>query len=161
MVLMKKIITPLFALTLVASSAFAGGIRGTIKGDDGTILAFASVFVKQTSAGAATDMEGRFELSLPPGQYDVLFQYLGYETTQRKIEVGADFVEINIVLKTQVVVLQNVIIKAGKEDPAYTIMRKAIGKGTLVSTREAATRSEVWQPWRAYAATALWKSLTP
>jgi hypothetical protein len=128
MVLMKKIITPLFALTLVASSAFAGGIRGTIKGDDGTILAFASVFVKQTSAGAATDMEGRFELSLPPGQYDVLFQYLGYETTQRKIEVGADFVEINIVLKTQVVVLQNVIIKAGKEDPAYTIMRKAIGK---------------------------------
>ncbi|NOS92561.1 MAG: carboxypeptidase-like regulatory domain-containing protein [Cyclobacteriaceae bacterium] len=126
---MKKIITPLLALALLASSsAFAGGIRGTIKGDDGTILAFASVFVKQTSAGAATDMEGRFELSLPPGQYDVLFQYLGYETTQRKIEVGSDFVEINIVLKTQVVVLQNVIIKAGKEDPAYTIMRKAIGK---------------------------------
>lgn len=129
MAMMKKLFTPLLALTLlVSSSAFAGGIRGTIKGDDGAILAFASVFVKQTSAGAATDMEGRFELSLPPGQYDVLFQYLGYETTQRKIEVGADFVEINIVLKTQVVVLQNVIIKAGKEDPAYTIMRKAIGK---------------------------------
>lgn len=129
MAMMKKIFTPLLALTLLMSfSAFAGGIRGTIKGDDGAILAFASVFVKQTSAGAATDMEGRFELSLPPGQYDVLFQYLGYETTQRKIEVGADFVEINIVLKTQVVVLQNVVIKAGKEDPAYTIMRKAIGK---------------------------------
>lgn len=129
MAMMKKLFTPLLALTLlVSSSAFAGGIRGTIKGDDGAILAFASVFVKQTSAGAATDMDGRFELSLPPGQYDVLFQYLGYETTQRKIEVGADFVEINIVLKTQVVVLQNVIIKAGKEDPAYTIMRKAIGK---------------------------------
>lgn len=127
--LMKKVFTPLFALALfVSSSAFAGGIRGTIKGDDGAILAFASVFVKQTSAGAATDMGGRFELSLPPGQYDVLFQYLGYETTQRKIEVGADFAEINIVLKTQVVVLQNVIIKAGKEDPAYTIMRKAISK---------------------------------
>lgn len=129
MALMKKLFTPLFALTLlISSSTFAGGIRGTIKGDDGAILAFASVFVKQTSAGAATDMEGRFELSLPPGQYDVLFQYLGYETTQRKIEVGSDFVEINIVLKTQVVVLQNVVIKAGKEDPAYTIMRKAIGK---------------------------------
>jgi hypothetical protein len=129
MTLMKKIFTPLFAITFFAvSSAFAGGIRGTIKGDDKAILAFASVFVKQTSAGAATDLEGRFELSLPPGQYDVLFQYLGYETTQRKIEVGSGFVEINIVLKTQVVVLQNVIIKAGKEDPAYTIMRKAIGK---------------------------------
>jgi Family of unknown function (DUF5686)/CarboxypepD_reg-like domain len=124
---MKKAIFSLAAF-FIFSSAFAGGIKGTIKGDDGAILAFASVFVKQTAAGAATDMEGRFELSLPPGQYDVLFQYLGYETAQRKIEVGSEVIELNIVLKTQVVVLQNVIIKAGKEDPAYTIMRKAIGK---------------------------------
>ncbi len=126
---MKSFFTAFLTLHLFFStSALAGGIRGTIKGDDGAILAFASVFVKQTSAGGATDMEGRFELSLPPGQYDVLFQYLGYETTQRKIEVGSGFVDLNIVLKTQVVVLQNVIIKAGKEDPAYTIMRKAISK---------------------------------
>lgn len=40
-------------------------------------------------------------------------------------------------------------------------LRKAIGKGTLVSTREAAARSEAWRPWRAYAAIALWTSLTP
>jgi AraC family transcriptional regulator of adaptative response / DNA-3-methyladenine glycosylase II len=40
-------------------------------------------------------------------------------------------------------------------------LRKAIGRGTLVSTREAEARSERWRPWRAYAAAALWKSLTP
>lgn len=40
-------------------------------------------------------------------------------------------------------------------------LRKAIGRGQLVTTREAETCSERWRPWRAYAAAALWKSLTP
>ena len=119
-----------FALLLFITStySFASGLKGTIKGDDGAALAFASVYVKQNSAGAATDMDGRFEMTLAPGEYDILFQYLGYETAHQKIVIGNDFVELNIVLKTQVIVLQNVVIKAGKEDPAYTIMRKAIAK---------------------------------
>ncbi len=40
-------------------------------------------------------------------------------------------------------------------------LRKAIGQGTLISTKEAEQRSQVWKPWRAYAAITLWKSLTP
>jgi hypothetical protein len=106
----------------------AGGIRGIIKGDDVGPLAYASIFVKQTGTGSATDQDGRYEIQLAPGRYDVLFQYLGYETVSRVVDVGSDFVKIDLTLKTQVVVLQNVIIKAGKEDPAYTIMRKAIAK---------------------------------
>ncbi len=119
----------LFLFLLLSSyHGYAGGIHGIIKGDDGAVLPFASIYIKQTSGGAATDLQGHYELSLAPGQYDVLFQYLGYETQQQKITVGNDFIEINVILKTQVVVLQNVVIRAGKEDPAYTIMRKAIGK---------------------------------
>lgn len=110
------------------TQTYAGGIRGVIKGDDVGPLAFASIFVKQTGTGSATDMEGRYEIQLKPGKYDVVFQYLGYESVNRVVEVGEDFVEINLTLKTQVVVLQTVTIKAGKEDPAYTIMRKAIAK---------------------------------
>ncbi len=120
----------IFTLLIISLSgvAFAGGIRGTIKGDDVGPLAFASIFVKQTGTGSATDMEGRYEVQLKPGKYDVVFQYLGYESVTRVVEVGDEFVEINLTLKTQVVVLQQVIVKAGKEDPAYTIMRKAIAK---------------------------------
>ena len=39
-------------------------------------------------------------------------------------------------------------------------LRKAIGGGELISTREAERRAEAWKPWRAYAAIALWKSLS-
>lgn len=106
----------------------AGGIRGLIKSDDGSPLAYATIFVKQTGTGSASDMQGHYEVSLTPGSYDVAFQYLGYETVIRKVDIVADFVEINITLKTQVMVLQSITVKAGKEDPAYTIMRKAIAK---------------------------------
>lgn len=119
-----------FTAFIISSSLIvhAGGIRGVIKGDDVGPLAFASIFVKQTGTGSATDMEGHYEVNLKPGRYDVVFQYLGYESVNRVVEIGESFIEINLTLKTQVIMLQNVIVKAGKEDPAYTIMRKAIAK---------------------------------
>lgn len=109
-------------------SLFAGGIRGTIKADDGTPLAFATIFVKQTGSGAVTGLEGQYEVALLPGTYDITFQYLGYEAVTRTVTIAEGFIELNLTLKSQAIVLQNVIITAGNEDPAYTIMRKAIAK---------------------------------
>ena len=111
-----------------SASVFGGGVRGLIKGDDGAPLPYSTIFVKQTGTGSATDLQGRYEILLSPGSYDILFQFLGYESVSRKITISDAFVEMNITLKTQVMVLQNVTIKASKEDPAYTIMRKAISK---------------------------------
>jgi len=115
-------------LLLFSTSLYAGGIRGLIKSDDGNVLAYATIFVKQMGTGAASDLQGRYEVALAPGSYDVAFQYLGYETVIRKIDIATEYIEINVTLKTQVMVLQSVTVKAGKEDPAYTIMRKAIAK---------------------------------
>jgi AraC family transcriptional regulator, regulatory protein of adaptative response / DNA-3-methyladenine glycosylase II len=38
-------------------------------------------------------------------------------------------------------------------------LRKALGQGTLIPTKQAEAHSQIWRPWRAYAAAALWKSL--
>lgn len=40
-------------------------------------------------------------------------------------------------------------------------LRKAVGGGALAPAKEVELRSQAWRPWRAYAAAALWKSLTP
>ena len=124
---MKKIMLwgGLMALCL---GARAGGVKGLIKGDDGAPLAFATIYVKQTGSGAVSDLQGNYEITLPPGHYDVLYHYLGFETQGRALDITQTFIEVNITLKTQVIQLQSVTVKAGKEDPAYTIMRKAIAK---------------------------------
>jgi hypothetical protein len=117
-----------FLFSCLPILSVAGGLRGTIKADDGSALGFASIFVKQLGTGTAANADGYYELSLPTGTYDVIFQYVGYESQERKVTIGDAFVELNIILKTQIILLQNVTVRSGKEDPAYTIMRKAIAK---------------------------------
>ena len=123
---MKGLLYLLLALT--ALPAAGGGLRGTIKGDDGNPLAFATIYVRQTESGAVSDPDGKYEVVLTPGKYDIVFHYLGYETQTRTIDVGDDFITMNIVMKAQVIQLQAVTVKAGNEYPAYTTMRKAIAK---------------------------------
>jgi hypothetical protein len=115
---------------LVAGTAWSGTLRGTVKADDGSLLGFATLYVKQLGTGTTTNESGIFELTLPPGKYEIVFQFLGYETLTKVVSIDEDVLELNVVLKTQILVLQNVIVRAGKEDPAYTIMRKAIAKAS-------------------------------
>ncbi len=125
---MKKLLLLSLLLISAFTYSFASGIKGTIKSDDGQVLSYASIFVKQTGTGSTTNENGYYEILLSAGTYDVVYQYLGFETVVRTVDVGETFTEVNIVLKTQVTVLQNVTVNAGNEDPAYTIMRKAIAK---------------------------------
>lgn len=109
-------------------AAPVGGIRGIIQNEAGEPLAFATIFVKQTGSGTTTNLQGEFELQLRPGTYELVFQYIGYESVVRQVDVTDEFSTINITLREQATMLQTVTVKAGKEDPAYTIMRKAIAK---------------------------------
>jgi hypothetical protein len=117
------------SLLFISANAFAsGGIRGTVKEDNGSPLSFATIFVKQTGTGTTTNINGYYEILLPPGNYDVVYQYLGYESQARQVTIDNNFIDLDIVLKIQVTLLREVTVKAGEEDPAYTIMRKAISK---------------------------------
>lgn len=111
-------------------SSLASGIHGTVKADDGSPLAYATIFVKQTGTGTTTNADGYYEILLPPGNYELVYQYLGYQTEVRQIEISERFTEMNIIMKTQATLLQTVTVRAGKEDPAYTIMRRVIAKAS-------------------------------
>ncbi|MBL6446555.1 carboxypeptidase-like regulatory domain-containing protein [Fulvivirga sp. 29W222] len=108
--------------------AHAGGVRGVVKGDDGELLSFATIYVKEIGTGTTTNAEAYYEIQLAPGNYQIIFQYVGYESLLKEVQVNEDFIELNVVLRTQVMLLKDIEILAGKEDPAYTIMRKAIAK---------------------------------
>ena len=118
----------LIGLLFSFSDLQAAGVKGTVRGDDGLPLSFATIYVKQTESGTTTNDEAYYELNLAPGNYELVFQYLGYETQVHQVEISNDFITLNVVLKTQVTMLRSVEIKAGKEDAAYSIMRKAISK---------------------------------
>lgn len=123
---MKHLFPLLFIL--LAFQSFAGGVRGTVTDENNDPLAFTTIFVREINNGTTSNGEGLFKMDLPPGLYTFSFQYMGYKTVTRQIEVNDEYVEVAIKLSPQVIVLQDVRITAGKEDPAYTIMRKSIAK---------------------------------
>ncbi|HEY9489408.1 MAG TPA: DUF5686 family protein, partial [Chryseosolibacter sp.] len=104
------------------------GVRGTIADEAGTPLAFATIFVKELGTGTTANIEGVYEIHLPAGRYELVFQHLGRKTEVRVVEVKSKLEALDITLVPQEIVLQSVTIDANDEDPAYSIMRKAIAK---------------------------------
>ncbi len=104
------------------------GINGIISDETGSPLSFATIFVKQLGTGTTANAEGFYEILLNPGKFELVFQHLGRKSEVRIIEIKPGLTELNIVLVPQEILLQSITVNADDEDPAYSIMRKAIAK---------------------------------
>jgi len=118
----------LLILSLLVTSVHAGGIKGQITTQKGEPLPYAGITVKGSSNGTMANEEGNYEFTLPAGSHEVIFQYLGFKSVTKSITVGNDFIELNIQLEEQALTLREATVGSAKEDPAYSIMRKAIAK---------------------------------
>jgi len=84
-------------------------ISGTItSADDGSSLPGVSVFVKGTSIGTATDINGDYSLTVPPNA-TLVFSSVGMKT--QEIQVAGQTV-IDVSLETEVLGLEEVIVTA-------------------------------------------------
>lgn len=80
-------ISILILILMISASAVArtGSVRGIVTDGRGSGLPMANVVVVGTAQGAATDLEGRFEIpGLPEGVYVLSVSLLGYES--RRVE---------------------------------------------------------------------------
>src|SRR5665213_2589809 len=102
-------------------------IKGKITDEHNRAIPFASVYIRNTTTGTSANSEGEYTLQVKPGTYDVQYKAVGYKQESRKLNVAANVV-VNVVLATETYQLKDVVIKAGSEDPAYAIIRKAIKK---------------------------------
>ncbi|MDP9078364.1 MAG: DUF5686 and carboxypeptidase regulatory-like domain-containing protein [Bacteroidota bacterium] len=100
-------------------------ISGKITDEQNKAIPFASIYIKNTTKGTSANSEGEYGLQLKPGTYDVQYKAVGFRQQSRKIELNKNQ-SINVVLQTETYQLGDVVVKAGGEDPAYAIIRKAI-----------------------------------
>jgi hypothetical protein len=129
--MVKKVII-FILLLLVNITIYAGVISGTIKSDvNNTPLPFSSVLIKGTTKGASANNKGFYSISLEPGNYVLVFQYIGYQSFEQKVTVTNADQTIHIQLAQQDYKLNEVIVKSGGEDPAYVIIRKAISNRAM------------------------------
>ncbi|UII28823.1 DUF5686 and carboxypeptidase regulatory-like domain-containing protein [Fulvivirga maritima] len=123
---MKQFLLLIFILSAYCS--YAGGVRGVVRNEKGEPLPYATIYVKETGSGTTTNDQAYYEINLEPGNYQLIFQFVGYASLTKEVIVEDGFVELDVKLESQVIMLKDIEVRAGKEDPAYTIMRKAIAK---------------------------------
>ena len=81
-------------------------LTGTVKDNKGEPLPGVSILVKSTNTGTATDMDGKYSLSVSGG--DVLvFSFIGYKAQTISI---ADQKVLDVVLEDDVEQLQEVVV---------------------------------------------------
>lgn len=120
-----------FALLILHITAFDGvasEVFGTVTDQAGEPLPYATLYVLNTTKGTTTNIEGRYSIDLPPGQYELVYQYVGYKKQQIPLSVDHRRVLLDVVLEPEVLQLEEVVVKAGGEDPAYEVIRQAIAK---------------------------------
>ena len=109
-------------------------IYGTVFNDKGDLLPFASITVKGTSAGTSANNNAKFSFSLPSGNYTIVCQHIGYAAAEKVVNVRQE-TEVTFILSEQKLLLKEVIIKGGQEDPAYEIIRHAIKKRSYYNSQ--------------------------
>jgi len=76
-------------------------------------LPFANVLIKGTNISVNTDVDGKYSLSVNPGNYTVIFSFLGYESIEAPVAVKAnENVIINQALSSGSFTLKDVVVKS-------------------------------------------------
>ncbi|OOG63848.1 TonB-dependent receptor [Flavobacterium sp. A45] len=76
-------------------------------------LPFANVLIKGTKIGTNTDVDGKYTITIAPGEYTVQFSFLGYESVEAPVKVVAnETVILNNSLGTGSYTLKDVVIKS-------------------------------------------------
>ena len=109
----------------------------------GNILPFSSILVKGTQQGVTANNQGRFSISLPPGNYTLVCMHVGYATQEKLVAAGVSDVSVQFSLQLQQLILKEVIIKKG-EDPAYEIIRHAIKRRSFYNKQVKAYQAEIY-----------------
>jgi hypothetical protein len=120
---MRKITT---LLCLLFATFLSAQIKGTITDDKGTTLPAVSVFIENTYNGTSSNDQGSYELNVKtPGNYSIIFQYLGYKTLKKSVNVTQFPFVLNVKLSEENIDLAEVVINI-KDNPANKVIRKAI-----------------------------------
>ena len=76
-----------------------------------------------SNKGTITNELGRFQLSLPPGEYTLVVSYLGYRSDSLHVS-GSSLPELRSMLQPEAIKMPEVVVT--DEDPAMEIIRRAI-----------------------------------
>ena len=124
---MKKVVFTIYIILFTVIISEAQSLKGIIRDTGGEPVRYATVYVNELRHGTTANIKGEYDIKLKPGSYTVFFQSLGFSPEVRNVTIGQTDKNLDITLTIQYYQIPEVRVTATGEDPAYGIMRKAIG----------------------------------
>ena len=124
---MKHILLLFSYLLISLQPGVSQTLKGKITDISGQPVPYATIYIEELRHGTTSNTRGDYEIKMEPGKYTIVFQSLGYEPVFQNVQISDSIIIKNITLPEQIYDIPAVRISASDEDPAYFIMRKAIG----------------------------------
>ncbi len=107
-------------IILLFSSFIALGQQYTISGyvqenESGENLIGVSIYDQQTYKGTASNQYGFYSLSMPEGEYTIIYSFIGYKSITKKIILNKDL-RLNIELVSDAILTEEVIVTGERLD---------------------------------------------
>jgi iron complex outermembrane receptor protein len=109
---MKKNIFFLFLFVSILTNAQTFTLKGKVVDENNESLSGATVLVKETNKGTATNFDGKFSMDLTKGEYTIQVSFIGYKTNIQGITIVNQDVELNFFLTSDENVLEEVLVSA-------------------------------------------------
>jgi hypothetical protein len=122
----------LFLLAVLLSWDSSAQSRFTLSGyvkdaGNGEGLIGVSVFVREAATGVATNPYGFYSITLPEGQYTIIYSYVGYERVEEKIALNGD-VKRDVELGEATRQLEEVVISTERDDENVKSIEMSVNK---------------------------------
>ncbi len=108
---MKKNIIFLFLFASILVNAQTFTLKGKVVDEQKNSLTGATVLVKELNKGTSTDFDGRFQLQLEKGTYQLQVSFIGFKSVVKEITVTKNQ-SINVQLLPDATVLEEVLVAA-------------------------------------------------
>jgi len=82
--------------------------------ESGAPIFCATIFIAETKTGAVSDVNGFVSLTLKPGNYNALFEYLGYAKRKYQLEVFSDG-NFAVSMKKSVIQMKEVVVYGDRQ----------------------------------------------
>lgn len=140
---MQKITLLFILFSICYYESQAAILKGKVIDEKGEPLPFASIYLKGTTKGTTTNLDGIYQFEIATGEHIVICQYVGYQKEEINLTIKEEVTTKNFSLKLNNSTLKEITIKSGG-NPANAIMKKTIAKRSYYNKEIDAFKANVY-----------------
>lgn len=125
-----------FISNTLSSQQHNGGIKGIVRNEANEPLPFVTVIIESLKVGTTTDERGHYELSLQEGSYVIKYSFVGYITESREVNIANSVKTIDVMMKTDSKMLDEVIISSKGRDANVKELQMSIQNIDMIQIRK-------------------------